>query len=283
MRKHTRALERVFTVVNWDQRGAAKSFAAARGCPMTMEQFVDDIIDLSSYLTRRFHKSKVLLVGHSWGSSIGMLAASRRPDLFSAYVGIGQVSSMPDGELLSYQWTLEEARGAGDEPSVRKLVEIGPPPYGGDDWRAKFMTERRILAKHGGEYWGSKVGAMGVVLENLVLSREYTLLDRINFFRGIFRSADALYRELAALDLFTAVPKLDIPVYFCLGRHDYEVPSVLSAKYFASLQAPSKQLVWFESSAHMPYVEEKEKFERFMIDVVLPAIQGRELSSAPAE
>jgi len=103
------------------------------------------------------------------------------------------------------------------------------------------MTERRILGKHGGEYYGSKIGALGVVFKNLVFSREYTMVDRINCFRGIFQSVKALYPELCLTDLFVELPEVKIPVYFCLGRHDYEVPSVLSAKYFEALKAVRRQ------------------------------------------
>jgi pimeloyl-ACP methyl ester carboxylesterase len=239
---------------------------------MTMAQFVDDIIALSSYLARRFDKQKILLVGHSWGSAIGLLAAARRPDLFSAYLGIGQISRMPEGELMSYAWTLEQAEKATDRASVERLAAIGPPPYTGSRWRSKFLTARRILGKYGGEYFGSTTGAFGVVLRNLVFSPEYTMRDRLNFFRGVFESLEALYAELSRTDLFAQVPEVKIPVYFCLGRHDYEVPSMLAARYFAVLKAPRKQLVWFERSAHLPNTEEKDKFNEFMIQTVLPAL-----------
>jgi len=201
-----------------------------------------------------------------------VIAASRRPDLFSAYIGIGQMSRMAESELISYKWTLEQAERAKDQSSVKKLTDIGPPPYTGNNWRSKFLTERRILGKHGGEYYRSKSGAFGVVLRNLVFSREYTVLDRINFFRGVLQSVRALYPELSRIDLFVEVPEVKIPVYFCLGRHDYEVPSVLSAKYFEALKAPRKQLVWFERSAHLPNTEEKDKFNEFMINTVLPTL-----------
>ena len=274
MRRNTRPLERHFTVVNWDQRRAAKSFAAGRDrSKMTIAQFVDDVIALSSYLRKRFQHDKVLLAGHSWGSVIGMLAVSRRPDLFSAYLGIGQMSDAAEGERISYEWTLEQARKAGDESSARRLAAIAPPPYTGSNWQRKFLTERRILGKFGGEYHGSRVGAFGVVLRNLLFSREYTLVDRINFFRGIFQSVAALYPELARTNLFVEVPEVHVPVYFCLGRHDYEVPSVLSAKYYEALKAPRKQLLWFEHSSHMPNTEESDTFNAFMIDTVLPALR----------
>jgi pimeloyl-ACP methyl ester carboxylesterase len=274
MRKNTQPLEKYFTVVNWDQRRAGKSFAAGDDEKMTRGHFVDDVLDLSSYLAKRFHKDQILLVGHSWGSVIGILAASKSPDLFSAYIGIGQMSRMAESEQVSYEWTLEQSQKARDGASVERLTAIGPPPYTGSNWQSKFMTERRILGKHGGEYYGSQIGAFGVVLKNLVFSREYTMVDRINFFRGIFQSVRALYPELSLTDLFVEVPEVRIPVYFCLGRHDYEVPSVLSAKYFEALHAPRKQLVWFERSSHMPNTEEKDKFNEFMINTVLPVLPG---------
>lgn len=271
MKRNTRALERHFTVVNWDQRGAGKSFAAARDrSRMHMGQFVEDVIDLSASLAKRFGQEKILLVGHSWGSAIGMLAVSKRPELFSAYVGIGQVSRGQESELISYQWTLEQARQAGDASSVRKLTRIGPPPYSGTGWRSRFLTQRQLLGEYGGEFHGSRTGAFGVVLKNLVFSREYSIIDRINFFRGIFLSLDLLMQEQFATDLFVQVAEVKIPVFFCLGRHDFEVPSVLSARYFDALTAPSKQLVWFENSAHLPNTEERDKFNEFMIQTVLP-------------
>lgn len=275
MRRSTRALEQHFTVVNWDQRGAGKSLAAGRDrASMNMAQFVDDIIALSSYLAERFQQPNILLVGHSWGSAIAVLAASRCPKLFSAYIGIGQMSRTADSELLSYQFTLAQAQARADRSTLAKLVELGPPPYTGRGWRSKFLTQRSILARYRGEYYGSSVGATGLVLRN-VLSREYTMLDRIQFFRGVLRSLDTLLPELGQADLFVQVPELHIPVYFCLGRHDYEVPSTLSAQYFEALKAPYKQLVWFEDSSHLPNVEEREKFDELMVRRVLPALDGR--------
>ncbi|NJD09910.1 MAG: alpha/beta fold hydrolase [Gemmatimonadetes bacterium] len=272
-RRISRALEAHFSVVNWDQRGAGKSFAAGRDpAGMQMARFVDDVIEVASHLADRFRQRRILLVGHSWGTVIGLLAVARRPDLFSGYVGIGQASRMAESERLSYDWTLERARAAADAAAVRTLERIEPPPYTGSDWRAKFMTERRLLGRFGGEYHGSRAGAFGVVLKSLVLGTEYTLADRVNFFRGIFRSVELLFPELYGTDLFVSVPEVRVPVWFCLGRHDWEVPAVLSARYFDALGAPRKELVWFENSAHLPNTEEKDRFNAFLIGTVRPVL-----------
>jgi len=276
LRRSARPLEKHFTVVDWDQRGAGKSFAAANdGRRMTIDDYVDDVLDLASYLSRRFRQEKILLVGHSWGSLIGLLAAARTPELFSAYVGIGQMSNAAESERLSWEWTLAQARAANDAGAVATLERIGAPPYAGDDWQSRFMTERRLLGKFGGEYRGSRTGAFRVVLKNLVLSREYTLRDRVNFLRGIFRSVAALMPELFRTDLFVRVPEVEVPVWFCLGRHDYEVPAPLAARYFEQLRAPRKALVWFENSAHMANTEESGKFNAFMVDMVLPTLKAQ--------
>ena len=114
-------------------------------------------------------------------------------------------------------------------------------------------------------------GAMGIVLRNLVFSREYTVRDRVNYFRGIFNSMECLWPELLTVNLFDRVRTLAVPVFFMEGRNDWEVPSVLSAQYFEALEAPSKHLVWFEHSGHLPNTEERELFNRHMRCDVLPA------------
>ena len=276
MKNNTQPIEKYFTVVNWDQRGAGKSYAAIRDkSRMTIDQFVSDINELAEYLAKRFNQTKIILVGHSWGSAIGIIAVSKRPELYSAYVGIGQVSNMAEGERISYEWTLQQATTANDGKAVKQLTEMGCPPYTGA-WRKKFMTQRRILGRYGGEYYGSKVGAFGVVIRNLVFSTEYTLVDRINYFRGILESVELLFPELLKVNLFVQVPELKVPVWFMLGRHDYEMPSVLSEQYFDNLKAPAKTLCWFENSSHLPNTEERELFNQALVEKILPTIERSE-------
>jgi pimeloyl-ACP methyl ester carboxylesterase len=263
-RRNAAALESSFVVVNWDQRGAGKSFRAASDpSGMHLDQFVDDACELASLLARRFGQDKIVLIGHSWGSVVGLLAAARRPALFHAYVGIGQVTDMRAGEAASYAWALDEARRRGNGRARRALERIGPPPYVGD-WRTATVTERKYVARFGGEMYGNPLGAMGLVLSSLVVSREYTVADRLHYFSGILNSMRLLWPELMTVDLTRQVPCLEVPVVFMEGRHDHEVPSDLVPAYFDALDAPSKQLFWFERSAHLPHVEERDLFnERF--------------------
>jgi len=266
MRRHTSELEKHFVVVTWDQRGACKSFSAGKpNSSMTISQMVSDIFDLTEMLRNRFNKNKIILAGHSWGSILGVLTVHKYPELFSTYIGINQAVNMPENERISYEWTLEQAIKANDKQAVKKLTEIGKPPYIGK-WQKKFMTERRLLGKFGGEFYGSSKGAFPVVIGSMIRATEYTLLDKINFFRGIFASVRLLGPELMKINLTELVQELKVPVYFLLGRHDYEAPFMIAEEYFNLLRAPMKKLVWFENSAHMLSVEDNEKFTDFLIE-----------------
>jgi pimeloyl-ACP methyl ester carboxylesterase len=269
-RRNTRQLEEFFTVVNWDQRGAGKSYRAIHEEDrMTIEQFVEDTRELTLYLLRKFRKERLVLVGHSWGSAIGAMTVSRYPELYSCYVGIGQVANMEQGETDSYAWTLAQARGKGDRRAIRALEGIGPPPYRGD-WRAKTILERKYVGRFGGEFHASSNGAVGVVLGSLLFSREYTFADRFNFFRGILGSMRLLWPQLLKVDLIASLTEFKVPVFFMEGRHDHEVPAAIAARYFDLIRAPSKEWTWFEQSAHMPNTEERDLFNRVMVEKVLP-------------
>jgi pimeloyl-ACP methyl ester carboxylesterase len=271
-RRNTRDLERFFTVVNWDQRGAGKSYHAGDPATMTIDRFVEDVRELSEHLLAKYGRERLLLVGHSWGTVIGTLAVARYPHLFSAYVGIGQIADMTREEIESWRWTLQQARHHRHRKAIAALTSMGPPPYAGD-WQRSTITQRRYLGRFGGEVHGSRNGAFGPVSAGLAVSREYTLADRPNFFRGIFDSMRLLWPQLMKVNLFEQVPRLEIPVFFAEGRHDKEVPSEISAEYFEALSAPSKELFWFERSAHLPNTEERDLFNRILIDGVRPVAE----------
>ena len=269
-RRNTRDLEKYFTVVNWDQRGAGKSYRAIRDADrMNIDQFVADTRELTLYLLAKFGQERLILAGHSWGSVIAALTVSRYPELYHCYVGIGQVARMAEGEAASYRWTLEQARKHRNRRAVRALTKIGSPPYQGD-WRRKTIVERRYLTRFGGEVHASRNGASGLVIRGLLWSREYTLADRVNYFRGILGSMRLLWPELLQVDLSESAPELKVPVFFMEGRYDREAPREIAERYFDSLTAPSKELIWFGSSAHLPNSEERDLFNTVMVTKVLP-------------
>lgn len=283
VRNYNSALEKHFTVVLWDQRGAGKSYAALHPqSEMTIEQFIADTHELSSLLCERFQRQKIFLAGHSWGSALGVLTVQRYPELFIAYAGIGQVVHLEEGERISYDWTLKQAAKANDGRSIRRLREMGPPPYTGN-WQSKTIAQRALLGRYGGEVYGNPRGGFFIILRSLLKTTEFTWADRVNFFRGIFASMRAIWRQLLPIDLREVAPELQVPVFFLEGRHDYEAPSVLAEQYYQVLKAPEKKIVWFENSAHFLNVEEASKFNEFLIEQFLPLAADRRMGSEPSE
>jgi pimeloyl-ACP methyl ester carboxylesterase len=272
LRKYTNELEKHFVVVTWDQRGAGKSYKAINPhSSMTINQFILDTGELTQLLCDRFNQKKIVLVGHSWGSVIGIFSIQKYPDLYHAYIGIGQIVNMQENERISYDWTLAQATNAKDNQAVKSLTEIGSPPYTGD-WQKKLMTQRGLLGKYGGELYGSTKGAFPLIFSSLIRATEYTLIDKVNFFKGIFASNHLLWQELLTINLKEQVLSFKVPIYFVLGKHDYEVPSVLAAQYFKIIEAPRKELIWFENSAHFADIEENERFNDLLINHILPTI-----------
>jgi pimeloyl-ACP methyl ester carboxylesterase len=244
--------------VHWDQRGAGKSYSSRIPVEtINRDQFVSDIRELSELLRKRFDVSKIYLVGHSWGSEIGVLAASRHPELFHAFVGVGQVVEKGEQEEISYRFVMDRARKSGDEIAIKELEGIGVPPY---DNHKELLLQRKWLDRFGGVSHNNRL-TFNDFLKIGLTSPDYSLLDGLRFFRGQEFSATHMWEERTQCNLFQEAPKIDIPVYFFVGRHDYNTPFLLAERYYQQLDAPrGKQLIWFENSAHMIPYEEPEKY-----------------------
>ena len=272
-RHYNAALEQDFTVVYWDQRGAGKSFSRAIApATMTMEQFIADLDELVNALRVKFGRRKVVLFGHSWGSALGVLYASRHPDKVAAYVGCAQIGDWPAAEAASYALALAQAERMGNEKVLAKLRGIGPPPYPA---KAVF-TERTCLSRLEGQMTLRTLLEMGRIACE---GPERSALDLPNLVRGFLWSMNAMWPEVSQLNLLQLAPVLQMPVFFFLGRRDHWVPAETSIAYFDALTAPAKRLLWFEKSGHEAFVDEAEKFNRAMIELVRPVAEAEERSA----
>jgi pimeloyl-ACP methyl ester carboxylesterase len=259
-------LEKSFTVVYWDQRGAGKSFdRAIPRSSMTVEQCISDLDELVDAVCKRLGADRVVIFGHSWGSALGVLYAARFPEKVMAYVGSGQIGDWPAGESASYAFALSEAQRCGNRRAVSKLRAIGPPPYSAE----AVFTERMWVSRFEGQM---RPRAMWKIGRIVLGSRESSVLELRSAWRSFHFVMDAMWPEASRLNLIELVPTLRMPVFFFLGRNDHFVPPETSVAYFNVLTAPSKKLVWFEHSGHEPFVDEPDKFNAAMANLVLPAL-----------
>lgn len=258
-------LEKHFVVVNWDQRGCGKSFDP--DIPkeaFSLDQFLSDTRELISMLRKRFSKDRIYLLGHSWGSILGLYTAFRHPEYLHAYIGMGQVVNAKEGERVSYRYTLEKAREAEDEQAIRMLEAIDPPLYEGRF--QDLSVQRMYLGKYGGSFRSLSFSDFNNMRN---ASPYYTEADNRNFMRAFAQTCGLMWRELMEVDFFEEIKEVEVPVYFFVGRYDYQTPFELVERYFEALKAPHKEMVWFGNSAHMPNLDEPDVFQEKLIDVLL--------------
>ena len=260
MVKHYNApLEKNFIVVNWDQRGCGKSYSPfIPDSTMNAKQFVSDTIELTEYLRKRFNQEKIYLVGHSWGSVLGVYAIRKHPEMYRAYIGVGQVVNLSENERLSYKFTLDEAKRRGDTDALKKLESINEYYIISKYKLSKLMKQRDILVKYGGALYGRYNYDL---LFKVELKGEYSIFDMVTFLLGSYKSISQMWPELMQnVKLEKTDTEFKIPVYFFTGAHDYNVPFELTEKYYNIIKAPRKGIVWFDKSAHMPNFEEPDRF-----------------------
>ena len=274
-RYYNAALEQHFLVVYWEQRGTGRSFHADMPpASMTIERFVRDLDEVVALVGRRFGKDKVVLLGHSWGTVLGTIYASRHPEKVLAYVGVAQIADMQQGDRLSFAFALSEARRRGNAKAISALERVGPPPYTSV---AERLAVGRWVERFGGVFHAPL--STGKLIGAALSTDEANLIDLVKFGQGNRFSLRQLDAELSQLHLSAHYRAFDVPIYFLLGRYDWHVPAVLAAHYFATIRAPCKRLVWFEASAHNPPFEEPETFNRLLIEEVLPSVDERRIQT----
>ncbi len=270
-------LENHFTVVYWDQRAAGKS--AVENIPdssFTLNQLVNDAHELTVYLKKQFKKEKIFLLGHSWGSLLGVETVYRYPDDYYAYVGTGQFGNQPKSDSLSYLFAVQKAKELNDTTALNELKNIGAynspamKRTGTMNW---LFTQRVYVSKFGGSIADPEASAH-IFLLPILYCKEYTIGNKYQMMKNNSKSAfvnspySKMIPDILKVDL-SKVDELKIPVYFLQGKHDYLTNFSVAKGYFDLLKAPQKEFVVFDKSAHFPSFEEPAKFDSIMINKVL--------------
>jgi pimeloyl-ACP methyl ester carboxylesterase len=272
VRSYLGPLHEHFTIVCYDQRGTAGSYSAAKD-GLEVEQYVQDVLSLSQYLCNRFNQKKIFLLGHSWGSVIGLLAVQRKPELFHAYIGTGQQINSIENDTLGWQMVLRGARAADDQKSVALLEKIGRPPY--------LKTQKDGTSVVNGQAYYEVLSRLyryspqapaekGFRSEKLFLAPEHTFLARVNLIRGLLRGVKEVYPQLAYLDFEESITELRCPLFLINGRYDMSCVSTIAQRWFETVEAPRKDLLWLENSGHNGVFTENQKFMQYMVEKVYP-------------
>ncbi|HQC82680.1 MAG TPA: alpha/beta hydrolase [Bacillota bacterium] len=267
-------LEKHFVVVNWDQPGSGKSYHAEKTQNISVETYIQDGHALTEYLKERFSQDKIYLIGESWGSALGIFLVDRYPESYHAFIGTGQMIDFVETERIDYAKAMELAGNSGDTALMKRLKANGEPPYYGEDVTWKSAVYLNYLSAYMANLPDVRNPGYNTLRD--VGSSEYGLLDKINFFRGIINTYNDVYQQLYDIDLRKDYIKLEVPVYFFLGRYDVNAPTALVEEYEGILDVPEKKIVWFEHSAHNPWINEPEKFVEEVVSCFLEdELRGR--------
>jgi pimeloyl-ACP methyl ester carboxylesterase len=257
--------EEHFTVVQWDQRGAGKTFGrngAAIGPTMTMDRMVQDGVEVADYLRHHLNKKKIIVVAHSFGSIIGLRMVRARPDLFCAYVGTGQVADETRNYYAAYDALMQNARAVGNQEAIADLTRVGPPPYkSGDGYRTQWKWANKFEGADVFLY--SRLGLTLVAPGSSV--RDINMSDDGQALSGDRLVSQATTQTPAGLGLDFA-----IPMFFFQGAEDFTTPTALAHQYLDALKAPQKAFVPIEGGGHFAVFMKPDLFLKELITRVRP-------------
>ncbi|AIF65770.1 hypothetical protein GZ22_03320 [Terribacillus saccharophilus] len=256
-------LEQEFTVCYWDQRGTGSSYKAAKGGDsLTLEQLLADTLELIAFLRKTYDQEKIYVLGHSWGTILGTLAAQKVPEHLYAYIGVGQIGIQFESEKEAYDFLVSEAVRRSDEKAKRELA------------RRKFDEDYYQNRAYGAvRFKYTRKYAVGFTRDGYSNSRlirevmrcpEYRWKDKFNVFAGSGLSYQKLAKEISTTNLTRTVPELKVPVYFLHGKYDYQTTYQQAYNFYTSLKAPVKQFHTFSESAHSPFLEEPDNFNNLL-------------------
>lgn len=257
-------LETRCVVAYWDQRGAGRSFDPdADPKDLTIARHLADLDGIVDALRTEFGASRVVLLGHSWGGALGLMYARDHADKVAAMIAIAPMIDTLAQQRAQYAFVVAEATRRNDRDVLAKFEAIGTPPYLSSD---AVLAAESIADRYGAVYH-TRPNRMSVMVQGM-LRGLVTPWEIPRFIRGNDVSLAAMNDELLGMQLPAAVPSLDVPVFFFLGRYDRHADADVAARYAEAIDAPVKRIVWFENSAHNVPFEEPDAFTRSVVEAL---------------
>lgn len=230
--------EEHFTIVQWDQRGAGRTLKKSGpgvAPTITVDRMAQDGIELAEYLRQHLKKDKIIVVGHSFGTILGMRMVRARPDLFYCYVGAGQVSDETRNYAAAYDALLKKAQTTGNQQAINELKSVGPPPYTSGQG---YQVQRKWSNQFEGA-WQFLYGTLGFAL----VAPGGSVEDINDSADGQILSGQALFKKTGLLTMKDLGSEFSVPMFIFEGTEDFTTPTALAREFFESIKTPRKQFV----------------------------------------
>ena len=250
-------LDDFYTVCYMEQRGSGMLFEGKRN--ITTDILVEDIKKFSIYLCKKFKQEKLVLMGHSWGTYLGMRAVNDFPELFSCYIGISQLCNIKESERDIYQYFIQELNKINDTKHLEKLIQYDMNAQQFPQLKYLQSVKTKILKK-------LNVGLTrkplpkNMFFKQLLSFKGYTINEKFGLLGGMICSRKVFMDEVRNLKIDCERHKIKIPILIIHGKFDYQVSMRVSQNLFSNVQAPLKEYAVFNKSAHFPHFEEAKLF-----------------------
>lgn len=256
-----KGLSPLFTIVHWDQRGAGKTLTRNKknSSYPTVDELLDDLLEIVRCLKKKYGKEKIVILGHSWGSMLGTLFVQKHPQEVLYYIGAGQFVDVVENEKAGYRKLREFIVAADNKKDLKRLEKIGVYPESNYEKRMiKKIQSIRILQ---GKY---KIGMnFGPILKVLFKSPIFKLSDLSSLFKGMSNNK-ALWNFMFSSNLYSGSRIYPVPVFYILGADDYQAPHTIAEHYFATIEAPMKKLFTIKDAAHFMMLDRPEEFAQVL-------------------
>jgi pimeloyl-ACP methyl ester carboxylesterase len=245
----TNELEKHFVVVQWDQRNTGQTMALNPSpVKLTVELYENDTHELITKLLKQYHRKKLALMGWSWGTVLGFYMAGNYPDLLYAYMAVSPVTNQSESEQLALHMLQQKATADNNTLAIKELSKVKIP----FENSTQMYYDRKWLMASSGADVSDTTGLKQYFIDNAWVG--------------------ALFDKAGANNLMVTLPRINCPVYFFVGRKDYQTNFMLSEKYYNEVKAPKKQLFWFEQSGHLIPFSEPALLQKDVIDQILPQL-----------
>lgn len=267
--------ERDFTIVNWDQRNAGKTYFAndpdVVRDTMNAERVLADAHEVTLYIMQKLNKDKIIVMGHSWGSVLGTMLVQTYPENYSAYIGVGQVVNMTDNERVGYEKLMEVARAEGNQKDIAAIEAFAPWPQRYDEkFNETMMKFRGYQAKY------KLAAGMSLDLVRTVLTSPYYTFGEITYFftvDGLYYQGDVMRFMMEDFDVRIYGVTYEMPVYYIMGENDWQTPYVLANEFFSEIYAPDKEFYLIPDAGHFTQLDNKVEFNRVLLEEIKLRIQ----------
>lgn len=232
------------------------------------DDFISDVRELTLYFLKKFNKKKAFILGHSFGTVTASKVVKEYPELYHAYIGVGQVNDMYEHNKIVYDFMLATAKEKNNRKQLAKLENNKNKAYLSS--KEFFLSSQQITASERKTIFHTRKYGSFQALKDVFSYKLYSFTEKKQFFGALFSSKliTFLTNDMFNMNIGEEIESLAIPMYIFGGKHDLMACTEQALVFFDKVTAPKKNFYIYENSAHFPMFDEPQKFEKDLQEII---------------